>query len=191
MLPVYVLVGGGSSRFGADKATHPVDGEPWAQHVAGRLAYGGDATLVGTFKNCEPLAGFRMIPDATPGVGPLAGAAAALADRRERLGEGLLVLASCDLVRPEAAWLDSLVAAHEADPHLDAAAYFTEERWQPFPSVLHTRWLPKIAAATRSEKASFQRVFEASRCCAVEWTGGGAGPPQANSLEELASRLGE
>ena len=189
MLPVYVLIGGDSSRFGADKATYPVEGAPWARHVADRLAIDGDATLVGSIADPSPLAGFRILPDAEPGAGPLAGVAAALADRRERLGEGLLVLASCDLVRPEAAWLDPLIAAHDSDRHLDAAAYYAEKRWQPFPAVLHTRWLPKIAAGARSETASFQRVFETSRCCAIDWAGGGAGPPQANTPAELASRL--
>ncbi|QDT69192.1 molybdopterin-guanine dinucleotide biosynthesis protein MobA [Planctomycetes bacterium MalM25] len=188
-LPVYVLIGGGSQRFGADKATHFIDGEPWALHVGNRLAAPpAPVVLVGDSPTGGTLEGVTVVPDAPDAPGPLGGLLAALDDRRDRWGPGLLCLASCDLVRPERAWLEPLLASHLANSDLDAAAYHAADRWQPFPSVVHTRWLEKLRALPSQGLRSLQAALEGSQVVATPWRDG-PGPPQANTPEELAQRL--
>lgn len=183
-LPVYVLVGGASRRFGADKATTLVDGDPWALHVGQRLAApGAEIVLVG--KSSGSFGGVRRIDDAPEVAGPLAGVLAALADR----GDGLLALASCDLVRPERDWLAPLVALHEADATLGVAAYRTPDRWQPFPSVAHPRWLATLAEQAATGVGSLQAALDSAKSAAITWPGATEGPPQANTPETLREQL--
>lgn len=191
-LPLYVLVGGRSERFGQAKATYPVDGIPWAMHVASRLA--SDPASVAVVGKAAPagLHGVRFVADQDGVEGPLAGVLAAVGDRLARVGPGCFVIASCDLVRPEAAWLDPLVASHDAETDLEIAAYRADDLWQPFPMVVHTRWQERLAAYVEAGERSFQKVLTSSRSQAVPWTESlSAGPPQANTPEELRTLLGE
>lgn len=189
--PVYVLVGGRSTRFGADKATHTVDGEPWALHVGRRLAESdAEITLVGVLIDAGELAGVRRIEDSPKAQGPLAGVLAALEDR----GEGLLTLASCDLVRPEAGWLTPLLAAHADSPArektaIEIAAYRAAGRWQPFPSVVDAGWAGRLGQLIGSGVGSLQQALDESRTTALAWSGEEFGPPQANSPEALRRHL--
>lgn len=184
--PVYVLVGGKSERFGTDKATYEVDGEPWALHVGRRLAASdAEITLVGSLADPGPLAGIRRIKDSKRCCGPLAGVLAALEDRRH----GLLTLASCDLVRPETDWLAPLLAAHATNNQLDAAVYRAADRWQPFPSVVHSHWQEWLGELVESGVGSLQAALSEANAAGVPWTGQEAGPPQANTPERLGAIL--
>ena len=190
-LPVYVLVGGRSERFGTAKATYPVDGQPWAVHVASRLS--GDlsrAAVVGKAELPE-LNDLRFVTDFFDADGPLAGVLAAIADRLEQYGQGRLVLASCDLVRPEVGWLRPLAAALDADDALEVAAYRVDDLWQPFPMIAHTCWLERLEAWVAGDgKRSLQAVLNKSNAAAVAWPGlPPNGPAQANTSEELQRLL--
>ncbi|TWT47709.1 molybdenum cofactor guanylyltransferase [Botrimarina hoheduenensis] len=185
--PVYVLIGGQSRRFGTDKATHSVEGVPWAIDVGCRLAPAGDFVFVGQPRTPGVFAQVRTIADWPGGVGPLAGVIAALEDRLAMHGPGTIVIASCDLVRPHRDLLIPLLEAIEADRTLDAAAYRAADLWQPFPAVLHTRLLDR-AIDVAAEGGALQRLF-AQRAYAAPWSAHSAGPPQANSLTELAEHL--
>jgi molybdopterin-guanine dinucleotide biosynthesis protein A len=188
-LPVYVLVGGASSRFGADKATTLVDGEPWALHVGRRLAAPrAEIVLVGT----TPAGAFeshRRIDDTKGVLGPLAGVLAALNDRLDNYGDGLLALASCDLVRPERGWLEPLEKRFADAEFINVAAYLAADRWQPFPSVAHTRWLGPLCEQAAAGTRSLQAALDGSHAAAVTWDGAAGGPPQANSPAELQEQL--
>lgn len=187
--PVYVLVGGASQRFGADKATTLVDGEPWALHVGRRLAApGAEIVLVGTTPP-GPFASHRRIDDTKGVLGPLAGVLAALKDRLDNYGDGLLALASCDLVRPERGWLKPLAADFDQTETLEVAAYRAADRWQPFPCVAHTRWLNSLTEHVAAGTRSLQAALDASNAAAVQWGGAADGPPQANSPTELQEQL--
>jgi molybdopterin-guanine dinucleotide biosynthesis protein A len=94
----YVLVGGASSRFGADKALAQLDGRPMYARMTrllGRVGLHkiclvGDPALYGNL-------GFECIPDRWPGEGPLGGIVTAI-HRTEamRLGTHSLIV-SCDM----------------------------------------------------------------------------------------------
>ncbi|MEM6654730.1 MAG: NTP transferase domain-containing protein [Planctomycetota bacterium] len=187
MLPVYVMIGGSSRRFGREKAIEPVDGQPWAMHVGTRLASeGSPIVLVGGRKRTVEAA--RWVSDEPSLEGPLGGLRAALNDRMRQYGPGLLVFASCDLVRPRAEWLTPLVEAHRDTQHpVSVAAYRTAGRWQPFPSVLHTR----LAALLKARDAAFcslQEVFDGADNIEHTWPTE-SGPPQANTQDELRRLL--
>ncbi|MEO0529406.1 MAG: NTP transferase domain-containing protein [Planctomycetota bacterium] len=190
-LPVYVLVGGGSQRFGSAKATHPVDGQPWALHVATRLS--SDTPRVAMVGNAAlpELCDVRFVPDHPRYQGPLTGALAAIEDRLEQYGPGRLVLASCDLVRPEPRWLTPLCVAHD-EQLLDVAAYRIDGLWQPFPSVVHTRWRAQLSQLLAGGRRSFQAVLDESETQSVSWESAPAsGPPQANTPEALRALFSE
>ncbi|TWT98184.1 molybdopterin-guanine dinucleotide biosynthesis protein MobA [Botrimarina colliarenosi] len=188
-IPVYVLVGGASRRFGVDKATTLVDGEPWALHVGRRLAASDTPIVLVGAPLAEPIADLRTVPDAAGAAGPLAGVLAALDDRRQAFGEGRLVLASCDLVRPESEWLAPLHALHDNDEGLSVAAYHDARGWQPFPCVAHTRWRDELWRQITAGARSFQTVLGGPGVARAVWRGVAGGPPQANTPDELGDLL--
>ncbi len=123
----YVLTGGKSSRFGADKALHPVAGRPMALHVADALrSCTRSVTVVGDPCRHAPL-GLPVIPDRMAGAGPLAGIVTALASA----GTPWILVAACDMPRLTAAPLRNLLRAALAS---DAAALLPrtpDRRLQP------------------------------------------------------------
>ena len=104
---LYVLAGGASRRFGSDKALADVDGRPMIGDVIERMGGGAQrVTLVtGSAARYNEL-GYDVITDRPAGVGPIGGLNAALHHRFEKSGDGWLLLASCDLVRPDRQRLD-------------------------------------------------------------------------------------
>lgn len=130
-----VLCGGASRRMGRDKALVEVDGVALARRVADALraggcdvvlAVGGDAPALGAL-------GLAPVPDRWPGEGPLAGLATALAAAADR-GADVLVLAPCDLVRPDGPAVADLRRALAEAPAADAVAVAVGERVQWLPS---------------------------------------------------------
>ena len=78
----YVLTGGRSSRFGANKAFADVDGKPMVVQVADRVRSVCDSvTLVGPAETYGSL-GLRVIEDSVADFGPVAGILAALEEYR-------------------------------------------------------------------------------------------------------------
>lgn len=77
-----ILAGGLGRRMGSvDKGLQLLNGQPLAQHVAGRLAPQVDELLINANQNGERYAAFghRVVPDQIPDfAGPLAGLHAAL-----------------------------------------------------------------------------------------------------------------
>lgn len=168
-----------------------MQGAPWAQQTAYHLSFGqAKITLVGKLRGTGQLADFRVIDDRPPGIGPLGGVMAALRDRRDQQGEGLLTIASCDLVEPKVAWLEPLIGAFAdsevADTDkLEVAAYQAAGRWQPFPMVAHTRWIDRLEQQITEGDGSLQQALRNSTAHALPWPHGEAGPPQANTPDDL------
>lgn len=107
-----VLAGGGSRRFGADKASHPIEYRSMIERVVDSVATICETVLVsvGTDPRDYPLSNVRYVQDHFSDAGPLAGIHAAMLAS----DSPWLLVAACDMpfVTPEV--LRRLLAARTA-----------------------------------------------------------------------------
>jgi molybdopterin-guanine dinucleotide biosynthesis protein A len=164
-VPVYILAGGKSTRFGRDKARELIDGRPLLVHAARSLEPVARRIIViadrpGKYSDL----GFKTIADRQPGLGPLGGLQAALSDCRE----GWLLCASCDRigVRPE--WLQALFAGMANGAK---AVLFRGRVWQPMPALYNTSLAPEVDAAVAAERLTPWMLFEQTETVALELPG--------------------
>jgi molybdopterin-guanine dinucleotide biosynthesis protein A len=130
---LYILAGGGSRRYGSDKARAVVDGEPLISGVARVLGpMAKTITVVAGRDGLYEDLGFRTIGDLVPGVGPLAGLLTAADDRP---GDGWLILTACDWSGIRAEWIGLLADRIEADSQ---AVVFRHEHLEPALALYHT-----------------------------------------------------
>jgi len=129
-IPAYLLAGGGSTRFGRDKARVEVDGEPLIRHAALPLQpFAPSITVVADVPDKYQDLGYATIADTEPGLGPIGGLITAL----EHAGDAEWVLiSSCDWLRLKPRWVQLLLQARVDG--VDAVA-FRDDRWQPLPGV--------------------------------------------------------
>jgi molybdopterin-guanine dinucleotide biosynthesis protein A len=131
----FVLAGGKSSRMGRDKALLPFRGGSLAGYLAANVAEAaGSATLIGDPGKYGHL-GYTVVPDRTPGAGPLGGIETALSCTA---ADWNLVLA-CDMPAISATFLRSLLDAAErigADALLPVGP---SGRLEPLTAVYHRR----------------------------------------------------
>ncbi len=182
MIPVYILAGGRSSRFGSDKARAEIDGVPLVRRIADVLApVTPTVTVVADRPDKYADLGLRTVVDQQPGLGPLGGLAAAVGDLTTR-GDAWLLLTCCDLLVARPAWVHEL-ARHAAPPA--QAVAFRGDRWDPLFALYHTSAQPTIAAQLRAGDRSLWRLLESLRTIPIahpaDW------PPlvQANTSAEL------
>ena len=141
----YVLVGGRSSRFGADKALASWQRKPLALWVAEQVrAAAGPVTLVGDPEKYGGL-GLPVIADPVEGFGPLAGLAAAL---EHSAAEWNLVVA-CDLPHLTPEFLRFLLRAAEAAGTDVLLPLDREGRAEPLCAVYAGRCRAAIGDAVR------------------------------------------
>ena len=153
-VPVYVLAGGRSRRFGRDKARVRIGGEPLLLRVNRELR--PSATRVrGVRGERSGYAdrGVATMPDPIPGRGPLGGLLAALEDAAPA---PWLFLAACDQVgiRPE--WAEALLAARR--PGARAVAYRTD-RYHPLFAVYHTDLENEVRRRVEASALTMQRLL--------------------------------
>jgi len=185
----YVLAGGKSTRFGSDKARATFGEVPMIGRVADALRpCCREVVAVADVVDKYADLGLRTIADHRPGLGPLAGVEAALADRLNRHGDGWVLLASCDLVGLKTIWAESLTdAISSAASHADRAYAFRGEFWQPFPGAYHTGLLPAVSRLLDEGRGSFQRLLSETGPAAIPLRLPNDWPAivQANTPEEL------
>lgn len=183
-LPVYILAGGRSSRFGSDKARAPLHGTPLLAAVAQTFSERGHAITV-VAREADEYAdlGLRTIADRAPGLGPLAGLQAALEDRVQH---GWLALVSCDWAGLNAEWLDVL-RAHVA-PERSAVA-FHDDRWQPLLALYHTRLRDRVGQRLQAGPRSLHGLLEACEATPVAPPEGWSRAHSINTPEALARYL--
>lgn len=106
---VAVLVGGDSSRMGADKSTFPVEGVAMANRVAAAAREAGatEVLLVGGPQSRSKSLDGVWKKDAYPGEGPLGGVITAL----KSASHDAVVVLSCDMPFITSAVISSLVRA--------------------------------------------------------------------------------
>ncbi|MDH3730490.1 MAG: molybdenum cofactor guanylyltransferase [Acidimicrobiia bacterium] len=121
MIPLYILAGGASSRFGSDKARAELEGVSLIDRVASGLsAVVGPATVVAAVPDSYADLGLRTIGDLVPGQGPLGGLVTALGD-----AGGPVFLAACDLREPRPDWAEVIIAVD------DTVAFKGAHGWEP------------------------------------------------------------
>lgn len=138
-----MLAGGKSSRMGRDKALLPFRGGALAGHVAATVAAAaGSATLIGDPRKYGHL-GYAVLPDRSPGAGPVGGIESALSCTA---ADWNLVLA-CDMPGISAEFLRGLLDAAErlnADALVPAGP---SGRLEPLSAVYHRRCLATLRGA--------------------------------------------
>jgi molybdopterin-guanine dinucleotide biosynthesis protein A len=135
--------------MGRDKALIEIDGEPMAARVAAALREAGarEVVVVGGADELADL-GLRLVPDESPGEGPLGGVLTALA----AVPDDVVLVVSCDLVAPSAAAMAATVAALSAEA--DVAVPTSPEA--P-PQWLHTAWRRSAGPELRPRFADGER----------------------------------
>ena len=105
----YVLAGGGSRRFGRDKALVEMEGAPMLLRMRALLSsVAGDSQVIAPPHKYAPL-GITGIPDRWEGQGPLAGIVTALLTTNEASGAGWNLIIGCDMPFLTREWLSYLV----------------------------------------------------------------------------------
>jgi len=162
-LPVYILAGGRSSRFGSDKARATLHGRPLLSHVAAMLKpVATRITVVADSEGKYDDLGFRTIADDKPALGPLGGLHTALRDLP--LEDDWLLLCSCDAAVMHCDWLRRLIAGRSTE--YDAVA-FSSSRWQPMPGVYARRALPTITNCINGQNWSMQYLLDQLRSFSI------------------------
>ncbi len=149
-----LLAAGHSTRMGRDKALLPAAGRAlWERQVAVLRASGAREILLSVRPEQSWVpAGAKIVRDAVPGAGPLAGIAAALAG----CGESHLAVLAVDLPRMEPAWFTRL--AGQCRPGVGAVG--RREGWfEPLAAIYPRELLPVAEAALERGEFSLQRLL--------------------------------
>jgi molybdopterin-guanine dinucleotide biosynthesis protein A len=168
-VPVYILAGGKSRRYGADKARVLHGGVPLLVHVAETLRPVASAvTVVAAAGGAYDDLGLRTIGDTVEGKGPLGGLLAALDD----CGEGWLFLSACDWVGVRAEWARDLIRLGATTPR--EAVLFRTHRWEPLFALYRSTIRTRAARVVRGDDVSMRALLELVDVLAVEAPAGWA-----------------
>lgn len=150
MIPLYILAGGASSRFGSDKARAEFEGAPLVVRVAtGLAAAAAPATVVSAAPDAYADLGLRTIGDVAPGLGPMGGLTTALGD-----AGGPLFLAACDLREPRAEWAQAITDAGST------AAFKGDHGWEPLFARYEPSVLPIAEALLERGEGSMHKLLD-------------------------------
>ena len=143
-LKVYILAGGQSKRFGADKARAIIQGEPILVRQANQWSTNGySVTVVASSIDCYSDLSLASIADERPYQGPLSGLRTVLEFHQARNLASPFIVTSCDflsngvdLIRPLLdAWNDECWGV-----------VYQSDRYQPFPGLYSTHCLEPVRA---------------------------------------------
>ena len=181
-LPVYILAGGRSSRFGKDKARAIVDGKPLINQVASSLQQISSCTKV--IADCENKysdLGMQTIADDIPGKGPISGLHKAISDSLTCHCEGWFLLAACDLVQINSKWIEILYS-HTSD--VLSIVAFKCDRWEPLLGLYHTSIGSQVTKSLASGELSMQRLLDLVHATAVPKPNDWPKISQINTVDE-------
>lgn len=139
-LPAYILAGGKSTRFGADKARALADGEPLILRVAQVIRSVADSvTVVAATPGAYDDLGLETIADVEPDLGPLGGLLTALQHAQQQ-GRQQILVAPCDALGLDPQWLKCLAQA-DADAMV---VLFDTEPLHPLIGRFSTELIPYL-----------------------------------------------
>ena len=155
-----VLAGGRSSRMGYDKAALMIGGEPLLRRVVRRVGMALSEVLVVGLETLQPLVpGTRVVPDETPGRGPLGGIVTAL----DAVSSPSLFVVACDMPFVNPVLLRELVRIADAMPDMDVVALHTARGVEPLHAVYRAACLPAMRAQLALGKGSLQILLQQLR----------------------------
>ena len=187
-VPVFILAGGKSSRFGSDKARALVNGKPLIGVLAERLrSHAASITVVADVAGKYADLNLETIGDDEPGLGPIGGLKTALRVLNESVagGDWFLVL-SCDLVGFDPQWLESLLAARTS---VARAIAFKGERWEPLIALYQRSIRADVDRALAADERSMWKLLERVSATAIPLPATWTDAVQANTPQELAAFL--
>ncbi|HYL84400.1 MAG TPA: molybdenum cofactor guanylyltransferase [Candidatus Angelobacter sp.] len=143
----YILAGGGSTRFGFDKALAELDGQPMLERMCRLIEEVADGASVVVPTGRYADSGRRMVNDHWPGEGPLGGIITALMDAQARNQQDRwCLIVGCDMPFLTRDWLSYLV-----DRALASSAGVVAPRsamgLEPLCACWHTRTTGKLQYA--------------------------------------------
>ena len=157
-----ILAGGRASRYGGvPKGLLPVgDGETILDRELAAVRMSGieDLRIVAQDADAYARCGVRVIPDLRPGMGPLGGIEAALADAADGLRAVLFL--PCDLPGITAKEVNAMVRGFRAGGSSVAVAVTSDSLWQPLCSVVHNAARPAVAHALDAGRLKVRDVWE-------------------------------
>jgi len=166
-LPVYILAGGRSRRFGSDKARAELAGRPLIRRLADAVSpFALSITVVADIAGKYVDLGLHTIADREPSLGPIGGLATVLADAEVRQVGPWLALLSCDwaFIPPE--WPASLLHAAANIPNAQAIAYH-HNHWEPLLALYHQSLLPIVDRAIIRGERTMWRLLESIQTVAM------------------------
>lgn len=161
-----ILIGGEARRFqGRDKSQLLIDGRAILDRqidVLNEIA--DEILLVGSRPRALSPLNVRLVHDETPGLGPLGGLAAALAEARSPE----LVVLACDMPFVTAPLLAHLLTRAAVADAVDAAVPRTRRGFHPLCAVYSRRCLPIVARRLRQGQLALHGLLSELRVEAVE-----------------------
>lgn len=160
----FVLVGGRSSRMGENKARLKRGSQFLVELAAQSVRHAaGSVTLIGNPQDFADLP-FETLPDAQPGLGPLAGLETALASMRGELN----LVTGCDMPDLKTADLAHLLAAAAKNNALCTLARDANNRRHPLCAVYRTAALPVVRNALQARRLRLFTLVEELKAEEVE-----------------------
>ncbi|MDY6933704.1 MAG: molybdenum cofactor guanylyltransferase [Spirochaetota bacterium] len=163
-VPVYILSGGKSSRFGEDKAKVIYNNNPLIVHIAHSVeTIAKKITVVADKADKYDYLGLRTIEDEIKDLGPISGLHRAISDMEE---EGWLFLTSCDLLGIRDEWLNMLISAPRGEYQIVA---FRGEFWETLFTLYHISVFNAVNDVISKGKYALWRIFNYVDCLALSY----------------------
>lgn len=185
-LPVYILAGGRSSRFGSDKARAVFGGEPLIVRLAKQIQpVAREVTIVADVADKYADLGLTTIADLRPGLGPLGGIETALVHAQHPRGTNVdwCIIFSCDLTLIRPAWIELLAAGRRSDSLVVA---FSDSRGRhPLPGLYHIHLLSVVRACLSAGRRALNELVDGVADVDLPVPGDWPEVAQVNTLEDL------
>ncbi len=154
-IPVYILAGGMSRRYGSDKARALHRNTPLIVGVARALeTVASRVTVVAATAGAYDDLGLKTIGDVVPQKGPLGGLLTAIEDCGD---SEWLFLAACDWVGVQAQWVRILLQNRTEESR---AVVFKDDRYQPLFALYHTALRDSVAELIGADRLETRSIFE-------------------------------
>ncbi len=153
-VPVYVLAGGRSRRYGGDKARALVGDQPLLVMVARQFKeIASTIRVVARSPGSYNDLGFTTIADSIPGKGPMGGLLTALEDAAP---SPWVFLAACDQVGIRTTWARALLDARRNDLR---AVVYRSDRFHPLFAVYHLELMEELRRRIGRGNLKMQHLF--------------------------------